>query len=191
VMSSEDETRLVEYIKGMATRGTALERHQIIEKANAMVRARTQEDSNLGVDWFRMFQNRHKNEISKRRLQGLEAKRAYMVNPETMNDYMDTLEDVQNQHPNLTDDRKWNLDETGFTMDTSPTTSYCARGAKDSHTRTTGNREHVRVLACGSAAGRALPSHLIFTGQRLATNVMENTPPGATCSTQGERGWSE
>ena len=56
-------------------------------------------------------------------------------------------------------DRLWNMDETGLQLDVKPTKVVVKKGSKHLHSRTSGNRETITVIACVSAAGKTLPPH--------------------------------
>lgn len=73
----------------------------------------------------------------------------------------------------LTADRVWNMDESGFDETNSSNKGwvFVRRGTKEVRRVVSGDREHISVAAFVNAAGGALPPAFIFNGQRCADAV--------------------
>eukprot|EP00734_Pompholyxophrys_sp_LG126_P000223 Pompholyxophrys_sp_v1_NODE_57_length_2826_cov_4.619271.p1 type:complete len:181 gc:universal NODE_57_length_2826_cov_4.619271:1826-1284(-) len=56
----------------------------------------------------------------------------------------------------------WNMDESGFSFDQNSLYTYCRRGRKNVHAKSSGNREHVSIVSSVSAAGQSMPPFFLF-----------------------------
>jgi hypothetical protein len=88
------------------------------------------------------------------------------MNPVHVAKYFKTLKEVLSQHKlEGVPERFWNMDETGMVLEHKPTKIIACRGSKHLHSRTSGNRELITVIATVNAAGSALPLHMIVKGK--------------------------
>ena len=79
----------------------------------------------------------------------------------------------------------WNMDETGVQLDHKPGLIVAQKGSKYLHSRTSGNRETITIIAAINAASGALPPHVIVKGKtRRALNAFQTSaaPTGTTWS---------
>ena len=78
-----------------------------------------------------------------------------------MNQYFDLLEDTLTQY-DLLNSRStiYNVDETGIPLDARPPNTVTRRGIKKVRNRAIGRKGQVTIVACGNAAGQALPPNL-------------------------------
>ncbi|GFS26775.1 tigger transposable element-derived protein 6-like protein [Elysia marginata] len=66
-----------------------------------------------------------------------------------------------------TPDQVFNCDETGFPFMTKMGYVLAAKEDRQVYGVTSDNKHQIKVLACGSAAGKMLPPAIIYPGQRL------------------------
>ena len=84
------------------------------------------------------------------------------VNQQSLNQYLDLLEDTLTQYDLLNSpSRIYNVDETGIPLDAR--TIVTCRGIKKVRNRAVGRKGHVTIVACGNAAGQALPPMMLRT----------------------------
>ena len=78
-------------------------------------------------------------------------------------------------------------------LDYVPKTIVARKGSKHLQIRSSGNREMITVIGCVSAAGEAIPPHMIAKGKTArAINSFqtEKAPPGTFWSAS-ETGWTK
>jgi len=123
--------------------------------------------------WWRLLKKRH-GHLTRRKPEGTASIRHKQMNKVYVKRYFAALKDVLNKyHLHEMNDRVWNMDETDMVLEHKPTKVIARRGARYLHSRTSGNRELITVIAAGNAAGKALPPHLIVKGKtRLVTVII-------------------
>ena len=86
----------------------------------------------------------------------------------------------------------WNMDETGIQLDHKPEKIIAAKGTKYLHSRTSGNRETLTIIAAVNAAGGVIPPHVIVKGKtrRSPNSFRTEDAPGATWS-WSDSGWTK
>ena len=87
--------------------------------------------------------------------------------------------------------RLWNCDETDLSTSVTSTKVIVRRGGK--HVVEVGSgsgREHITVLASGSALGEKLPLYVVYKAKTADPACMENGPTG-TRYTSSDSGWME
>lgn len=145
-----------------------------------------------GNDWCVMFENRWKNEISRRVAQNLPKNRALAGSKEVMEDFHDKLKlimeknNLQNKPQNI-----FNCDETGFQTEAGPQKVLCKRGSRNpSKLVANVTKATYTVLMCCNAIGEFLPMYINYKGLHLYTTWCNNGPVNAryNCSPSG---WME
>jgi len=86
----------------------------------------------------------------------------------------------------------WNMDETGIQLDHKPGKITAAKGTKYLHSRTSGVRETLTIIAAVNAAGGVIPPHVIVKGKtrRSPNSFRTEDAPGATWS-WSDSGWTK
>ena len=85
------------------------------------------------------------------------------------------------------------MDETGLQLDVKPRKVEASRGTKYLHSRSSGNREIITVIACVNVAGRSIPPHVIVKGNtvRSLMGFKTNAAPAGTNWSVSESGWTK
>jgi len=132
--------------------------------------------------------------LTRRKPEGTASIRHRQMNKVYVGKYFSALKsviDTNNLHSKL--HNVWNMDETGMVLEHRPTAVLARRGSRYLQSRTSGNRELITVIACVSAAGKALPPHMIVKGKSwLVLNGFdtEKAPPGTVMSVS-DSGWTK
>ena len=69
----------------------------------------------------------------------------------------------------------WNMDETGLQLDVKPRKVVAQKGTKNLHSRTSGNRESITIIACVNAQGKFIPPQAIVKGKTSRSLLGFNT----------------
>lgn len=133
-----------------------------------------------GKDWFKLFMGRHP-ELSKRRAQSMNPARAQKLNRFIVADHFASLGKVMDQM-NLKNKPQliYNMDEKGCRLTIHHQQTVLAlKGTKRVHLIAPEHAENVTVVGCGNALGNSVPPMIIFKGQRMKPEFVDNLPPGS------------
>ena len=85
------------------------------------------------------------------------------------------------------------MDETGVQLDVKPTKVVAKRGTKYFHSRISGNRETMTIIACVNAAGDKLPPHITVKEKTVKSLNRFQTEPAPENSnwSVSEKGWTK
>eukprot|EP00734_Pompholyxophrys_sp_LG126_P000298 Pompholyxophrys_sp_v1_NODE_98_length_2029_cov_1.880446.p1 type:complete len:452 gc:universal NODE_98_length_2029_cov_1.880446:1405-50(-) len=75
----------------------------------------------------------------------------------------------------------WNMDETGFSFNEASLTTYCKKGRKNVHAKSTGNREHISMVSAICSDGRYIPEFFIYKGSSDFRGCLNGASKGADC----------
>ncbi|GMF40868.1 unnamed protein product [Phytophthora fragariaefolia] len=129
--------------------------------------------------WVQRFVKRHKKELSWRKPQILDQKRADHSTEEIVRGYARRLEPVL---CGVAAECIWNCDETGVcAQGTVKTRVLCSRGLA-ANTRRSRDRENVTMMGCVNAAGGSIPPMYIFAGEHRKVAWLDEAVPGAVCA---------
>ena len=138
--------------------------------------------------WWRRFLERQ-DDLTLRRGDSTGHDRMDAVNQQTLNQYFDLLEDTLTQYNLLNSpSRIYNVDETGIPLDARPPIIMTRRGIKKVRNRALGRKGQVTIVACGNAAGQALPPMIIFDTKNLNHAWTSNEVPGTKYGLS-DNGW--
>ena len=123
--------------------------------------------------WFNRFMEEHPN-LSRRTPSTLDLAKANALNKSTVKNFYDLVEKCSNEMK-LTDERIWNMDEKGFSGDSSmkgkkviaPTSMHHVNQIKKPCFS-----KHISVMAIVSASGKALKPIIIFEGKRIRVDCL-------------------
>jgi hypothetical protein len=168
-LSRNEEEELVEYLLTCSKIGYPKRRDDVI----GIVRKTLQNKENVPVEdfngkgWWRRFMQRWPDLVL-RKGDALAQSRANAVNAANLSQYYSILEETLKKHK-LYDcpSRIYNMDESGMPLDHKLAKVIAQKGAKKVHSRTSGNKAQITILACANAAGNVVPPMVIFEGKRL------------------------
>jgi hypothetical protein len=149
-------------------------------------------DGKPGIDWLHGFENRWKNEITRRVAQPLPANRAYACNAAVVDDFFNKLSEVTGRlNLSAKPQNIFNVDETGFQTVIGSQWIFCRRGLRNPHkTVASSTKTMYTVQVCCSAIGEFLPMYIVFKGKHLYENWCHGGPDDTryNCSPSG---WME
>jgi len=117
-----------------------------------------------GLGWIKSFKGRHL-ELSMRKPQDLELKRAQNLCAKSVGSFYDNLQKFYNSH-NYEANHIWNCDESGVQAGKVGGGYVIAKkGSKEVHKVILDLREWLSVLSCINATGEYLPNFYIFKGR--------------------------
>ena len=142
-----------------------------------------------GQSWMRWFRARHP-ELVLRMPQGLDYKRARVVNPETVAIFFGNLEALYLQH-NYPQKCIWNADESGCQANQNGLSKvFAKRGIRGVHQVIPSEREWLSILSAINASGGTIPNYYIFKGVRKFRDYTALCEEGAPLGMQ-KKGWMD
>ncbi|XP_052097897.1 uncharacterized protein LOC127732747 [Mytilus californianus] len=190
VFSLEEETRIVEHVKSMASYGYGYTRQEVTDLATDFahtinIKPRNEE---LTLRWFEGFIKRWP-ELRAVKPRSLEIQRAKCGSVANVEKYFASLEQVVHKY-NLQDKPHliFNIDEKGITLNHKPPNVVSGIECNTSSV-TSGRSSTTTILGCGSASGFAVPPYFVFEGKRMMNELMNGATPGAVGAVS-DSGWS-
>lgn len=160
--------------------------YEVAEKNNVKTRF-NKETKKAGKDWLRSFLTRHP-EISLRIPEPTSLARAAGFNRQRVSEFYKMLEKLVSDE-NLTAERIYNMDETGFSMVQKPQKVFARRGKHQVGAITSCERgRNVTFVCCANAAGHYVPPLVIYPRKRMKIELTEGAPAGSIFECQ-ENGW--
>ena len=190
------EEKLIDYASNRAKMGIGFGKAQFLKYAGSLAKKhKTSFKKGMPSNrWWRLVKRRHAGKVTLRQPEGTASVRHQCMDAVKVGKYFAALKDVLSSSELLDKpDRLWNMDETGLQLDVKPTKVVAKKGSKHLHSRTSGNRETITVIACVSASGKTLPPHIIVKGKTAKSLMGFNTeasPPGTNWS-WSETGWTK
>lgn len=182
VLSPEEEKQLKSCIEMLCQVGFSPTRNQLLSLVKDYVENNNVKnpflDNKPGFDWLKGFMERNKLSMQKANMISA-ARMAATSNPFIVYDFFDVVGNII-EEKNLTAEKIWNCDESGFPTDPKKCKVVSIKG-KTAYKVTCGaGRENITTLAVCNAAGRALDPLIIFQGKNLQTtwrgkDVLPNT----------------
>ena len=186
-LTDEEEEELVRFIFRCTEIGYSRTRTEILATVQ-MICERKGLNVQVSSGWWDAFRSRHPS-LSVRMAEGLGCARVAAFDNVIMDRYYDMLEDT------LKSNALWDLpaqifncDETGMPLNPGTSKVAAAKGAKHPYQITSGNKAHITVLACTSAAGYAIPPMVIFDRRALKPELTLGEVPG-TFYGLSDSGW--
>ena len=140
--------------------------------------------------WWRRFLERNP-QLSLRMGDSTAHIRMSAINRENLIHYFCLLKqylddnDLANHH-----ERIYNMDETGVPLDPKPPKVVACKGQKKVRYRTSGKKNQITVLGCGSATGQVLPPFVIFDARQLNPLWIRGEIPGTRYGLS-KTGWTD
>ena len=159
-----------------------VERH-VEQKEDVSLRA-----AKLTHGWWQKFLKRNPS-LSLRSGDSTAGVRMDAVNEENMQNYFDQLKDIFDKgdfwnHPEAI----YNMDKTGVPLEPRPPKVVAQKGQKKVCYQTSGQKQQITVIGCGSATGQCLPPFIIFAAKKLNHLWCRNEVSG-TRYAYSDKGW--
>ena len=203
IIPKEAESKIAESLFKAADQGFGMSRLAVMKKAGDVckkVGLRTPFKHGIpGKDWWEGFKKRNA-EVSLRKPEKLSEVRSRAINPAAVGAYF-VEESHAYQENGLQLTRQlvssphliWNCDETGISMEYSPTAVVARRGTRNVPGRTSNSRQNITMMACINAVGTCMPPMFVIKGKTsksLDAIKTEEGPPGSTWTHQ-KNAWME
>ena len=110
------------------------------------------------------------------------------VNVDTMKHYFDMLKKTLQENKLMNSPGQiYNVDECGMPLDPKAPDVVATVGSKKVRYRSTGRKEQVTIVGCGSAAGHVIPPTIIFDAKKMNYGWTSGELPGTMygCSNSG------
>ena len=195
LFSIEQEEKLVDFACNRARMGIGFGRKQFLKYAGDFANKHKVglKHGRPSLKWWRRLKLRHKR-LTLRQPEGTAAVRHQCMDQEKADKYFTCLNNVMHEADLLSKPASiWNMDETGIQLDHKPGLIVAQKGSKYLHSRTSGNRETITIIAAVNAAGAAIPPHVIVKGKTRKSLNSFNTlaaPTGTTWS-WSDSGWTK
>jgi hypothetical protein len=192
-LPNDVEMDLLQHILLLESRFYGLTRESLMTLAYQMAKANgiktrfNDTKQKAGNEWLRGFLSRHP-EISLRIPEATSLARAAGFNRQRVGEFFKLLQKIAEEE-NLTAERVFNVDETGFTAVQKPQKVLARKGKHQVGSITSCERgRNITFVCCSSASGRYVPPMIIYPRKNLKIELTEGAPPGSIYACQ-ENGW--
>jgi len=166
------ENDLVQHILLLESRFYGLTRDSVlrlayqIAKANKITTRFNESKQKAGKEWLRCFLSRHP-EISLRTPEATSLARAAGFNRQRVDSFFQLLEKIVKEE-NLSSDRIYNMDETGFSAVQKPQKVFARKGKHQVGSITSCERgRNITFVCCVSGSGQYIPPLVIYPRKNL------------------------
>lgn len=184
VLTEYEERELAGYALNMQQLGFGLTKPAINTKIMEIIHRKNRQhpfNGQPGRKWWNRFM-KNNPQLSFRVPQALTEARAQRANPIIVRDHFQKLNEIFKQH-SLTADRIWNMDETGFNIESRLEKVLAKKGSRQVHKISSGNdHSHISVCSTISAAGTYIPPLIIYKGKMVSEGILEGAPAGTVCA---------
>ena len=192
-LTTQEEKELAEHLVLSAKVGYGKTRRDVMNLVETYVNSRRSKEQNqkevtVSNGWWFKFKMRNPS-LSLRRGDSTAGVRMDAVNSENINEYFDLLERVFQEygfsdHPEAI----YNMDETGMPLEPRPPKVITKKGQKKVRYQTSGQKQQITVIGCGSATGHVIPPFVVFAAKHLNYLWMKNEVPGTRFAVS-DNGW--
>ncbi|OQR85183.1 hypothetical protein ACHHYP_12153, partial [Achlya hypogyna] len=161
-LGADAERHLYEWVLAMQSVGCPVYACDVTQKANEM--ASIMGISPLTHGWYQRFSDRYPDLVS--RTSEILSQARQEPDEAVVETLHETLEKLMDKY-NLTAERVFNCDETGFKPRPKVGKVLTRKGSTNVWSRTMAINFHLTFVACFSASGLVIPPLLILPGQRL------------------------
>jgi len=173
-LTRAEERILVDWIKVQGRRCVPISPTTLGEHAAAIA------GSPVGRSWPQRFMDQHPD-LKTRYTQSLKTCRANNVNPTTVNNFFDVLEEIIWEYK-IDESDVYNMDEKGVQLGVGKrVAAIIDQDQKEVYSLEDGNRELVTVIETVCADGTALPPSFIFKAARINLEWGRDNPCHARC----------
>ncbi|XP_074651252.1 uncharacterized protein LOC141910034 [Tubulanus polymorphus] len=196
VLTAEEEELVVHSLQILSDWGFGLDRNDIRLIVRDFIRGlgrKNQFKGDLpGLDWMRLFEERHKSKISRRIAQNFPLNRAEACSQKIVDDFFMKLEKLLDENQLLhSPGHIFNMDETGFQTDIGSKKVLCRRGDKNPHvTVGSSTKTMYTVVECCSADGNFLAPYVVYKAKNLYESWCTGGPERARYNVS-DSGWME
>ena len=190
-LNSEEERELVGYLIKASYIGYGKSRRDVLSLVETYVEKK--EDVSLGSDnimhgWWQKFLKRNPS-LSLQAGDTTSRVRMDAINAENITNYFDQLKSLYDEynfdnHPEAI----YNLDEMGVPLEPWPPKVIPQKRKKRIRYRTSGQKQQITVIGCGSATGQRLPPFIILAAKQLNHLWTRNEVIGS-CYGVSDKGW--
>ena len=167
----KEELQLVQWICQRCAAHLPTSMVDVLNKANQVVTihnhfATKTRRGPLTKSWFYEFYKRHADQLSRRRVQGLDISRQEGRSTARLIEYYSCLRDMLFNNK-FKQSKIYNLDETPCPIDNVPRYSLWHKSIKEAHVTQSDNRMVLTMMACVAANGTSIPPLVIFQGKTM------------------------
>ena len=183
-----EEKELTDHLIVSAQSGYSKTRKDVINIVERYVNQSSSCSVSISNGWWFNFKKRNQG-LSLRSGDSTAGMRMSAVNKDNINHYIDLLQEVFDEH-NFSSHPEaiYNMDKTGMPLEPRPPKVIAAGGQKKVRYQTSGQKQQITVIGCGSATGNALPPFIIFAAKQINYLWTKNEVNG-TCFAVSENGW--
>ncbi|MES9884386.1 MAG: helix-turn-helix domain-containing protein [Sedimenticola sp.] len=178
VIPKEIESQMVTKAMTLAEQGFGVSKRNLSSRAGQLCRTMGLKNNFTkgvpGKAWWAGLRARHPS-LSLRKPEKLATVRSKGVNSTVVGAYFVDLHGLVNGLPPT---HIWNMDESGISMEHSPSVVIARKGSKVVPGRTANSRESVTFLPCVNAAGQKMPPLIIVKGKTSRSLRAFNTHEG-------------
>lgn len=188
-LTDAEEEELSSFITLCASIGCAKSKKEIVSVVEAVLQSKGKQ-INISNGWWESFRRRHPN-FTLRTAEKLSYARLVVTNRDIMDKYFDLLERTLVDNKLIDSPAQiFNCDESGLSLDHTPSSVVACKGQKHPRIVTSGNKKQITVLGCANAAGHALPPLVIFSRKALNQKLTIGEVPG-TMYGLSDNGWMD
>ena len=140
-----------------------------------------------GKDWISSFMKRNKLSLKHAEMICY-SRKAATENPFIIYEFYEIIEKIIKEK-DLSPNKIWNTDESGFPVDPKKCKVISQRGEKDYKVTLGPGRENITTLATCSAAGQALDPLIVFAGKNLQSSWRGDNALANTMYAVSDSGW--
>ena len=190
-LTKQEEKELTDHLVLSEKVGYGKTRRDVMNLVETYVNSqRSEGKKNVTISngWWFKFRKRNPL-ISLRKGDSTAGVRMDAVNSENINEYFDLLKKVFEEygfadHPEAI----YNMDETGMPLEPHPPKVIANRGQKKVRYQTSGQKQQITVIGCGSATGHVIPPFIIFAVKKLNYLWTKNEVSGSRYGVS-DNGW--
>ena len=188
-LTEEEERELAEFLIQVARLGYGKTKQEVLDILRKTLEKKKVDTSKFnGEGWWTRFKERHP-QLSLRTADPLSMSRANSLSQATIDAYFNLLEEMLKENQLLDKaSRIYNMDESGMPLSHKQPKRIAERGARKVHSRASGDKSQITIVACANAAGSTLPPMVIFKGERLNADYTKNQVPN-TLYGMSKQGW--
>ena len=187
-LNETEEREFADFLIQSSSVGYGKSRKDVMNIAEAVAKEKgLLRKSKITQGWWREFLKRQ-DDLSLRRGDNTAHVRMDAVNKDTVAYYFDLLKKTLEENGLINSpERIYNVDETGVPLDPKAPNVVAKKGTKKVRYRSTGKKNQITVVACGSATGQIIPPTVIFESKRVNNAWTSSRLPGMTygCSDSG------